>query len=246
MTVSNQVWNWNTIQRSHDSLMNKAYIFACRRLIEEGLRRNKGCEVLDIGCGSGLVLRHLNAVWPNFNKYFGLDINRDGILKLENRANNLSINHKVSGSVQDASIFNQEFENRFDQIFSNFCFYTIQDKERRISALNNVRLYSRSKATFHIALPSENYSAFLIAKQCIFDELNDRDQNLFLKILRGIALVPYQYEFVLKPIEKKVNEGLFLRFNQKTIEKEFKEAGLKIDTIQSDYGTCAYHIHGKI
>lgn len=102
---------------------------------------------------------------------------------------------------------------------------------------------SCNKATFHISLPSENYSASNISFQCLKDELND-NQCLFIKSIRTAFLVPYQWHFVLKPIEQKANEGIFIRFNPTQIENEFKEAGLAIDSLTLDYGGCGYHIHG--
>ena len=77
------------------------------------------------------------------------------------------------------------------------------------------------------------------------DELAD-SQNILYKAARSSILVPYQWKFVLKPIEAQINNGKFIRFNQNMIRDEFFSADLSISKLSLDYGFCGYHIHGII
>jgi SAM-dependent methyltransferase len=243
--MTKQVWNWSSLQRKSDSLMNKAYIKACERLILRAFILNpKSFHILDIGSGSGLVLRHINAIAKNPFNYLGTDLNPEGLEILKKRAKNLNILDRVETLSADCSIQNTDWKSKFDQVFSNFCLYTINDRQTRLSALKNIAYYLKPNGTFHIALPSDNYGANKIAIQCLIDELSD-SQNLLLKFVRTIFLVPYQWFFVLRPIEKRVNNGDFVRFSQNQIEAEFSAAGLEINEIIIDYGGSGFHIHGK-
>lgn len=242
MNKSNQVWTWNTFQRSTDSLMNKAYIVACKKLVNRAFEINPSAsKILDIGAGSGLVLRHIDQS-KNFT-YLGTDINTDGLEKIKLRAEKLGIKDKAFVQVLDACEFDQLHFKKYDMIFSNFCLYTIVDRSKRITALKNIRSYLSDSGTFHIALPSERYAALDIAKQCFKEEVIDK-QNFVSKCIRFLFLVPYQWEFVLKPIENRINSGEFLRFSRDQIVTEFLEAGLKIDELYLYYGRSGYHIHG--
>jgi SAM-dependent methyltransferase len=241
-----QVWNWKKFQRRTDSLMNKAYIFSCRRLVERAQELNPTPkEILDIGAGSGLVLRHISSIYKSSFSYKGIDLSKAGLSMLNQRAERLKIGNQVSFQCLDISETDNNLIQCYDLIFSNFCFYTIKDNQKRALALRNLYSYLKDDGTFHVALPSKGYSASGIAIQCFKDELSDASQNFLMKILRAFILVPYQWYFVLKPIEKKINEGFFLRFSKEQIEKEFSQANLTIKSISLDYGGCGYHIHGK-
>lgn len=239
-----QVWSWKSLQRSTDSLMNKAYIFACGRLVAKAFKStNENISILDVGAGSGLVLRHIHSkIQKNYN-YLGIDLSEDGLQRLLIRAEKLEIQSKVKIQQNDISVFNPEWKSKFEIIFSNFCLYTIKDQDKRISALKNISYYLKDSGEFHIALPSEYYSASGIATQCTKDEFADQ-QNLLNKIVRLFILVPYQWKFVLTPIEAKVNSGEFTKFTKDMIKKEFELGGLKIKDINLDYGNCGYHISG--
>lgn len=164
---------------------------------------------------------------------------------LRTRALKLDIQHKVSTQVDDITQIRHEWKNRFDTVFSNFCLYTIKDDLMRIQALQNIKDYLKPEGTFHIALPSEAYSAANIALQCLKDEVHDPSVSFFLKTLRVGFLVPYQWKFVLTPIAEKVHNGPFHYFSPDNIRDDFKQAGLEIKSIRLDYGGCGYHIHGS-
>jgi SAM-dependent methyltransferase len=244
---ANQVWNWSTIQRRHDFLMNKAYVHACGRLVKASLNyRNDGFNYLDVGAGSGLVLRHLTENVSSSFRYTGMDLSQEGLARLVQRAKSNGRELEVRVFQQDISIYHQPFDRGFDKIISNFCLYTIKDYQARFNALSNIRKYlNPNGGSFHIALPSEFYSANNISIQCLRDEIADR-QNIVLKIVRAALLVPYQWKYVLRPIEDRVNSGEFLRFTEANIREEFKAAGLKIEEINLDYGFSGYHIHGRL
>lgn len=67
-----QVWQWSGAQRRSDRWMNKAYINACGRLVGVAKQsKSKFGDVLDVGSGSGLVLRHLVGNGGEFKTYLG-------------------------------------------------------------------------------------------------------------------------------------------------------------------------------
>lgn len=240
----NQVWSWNSLQRRTDALMNKAYINAAERLIQSALRiNNSPHNILDVGAGSGLILRQLDKMATNPFRYTGIDLNNEGLEILKIRAEKLKLNNKVTTIQNDITEISSDFISKYDMIISNFCLYTINNSDKRQRALDNIRLYLKENGSFHIALPSENYSASNIIFQCLKDELFD-NQNIVLKTIRSTLLVPYQWQFVLKPIEDKVNNGQFTKFSPLQIEAEFKKSKLKITSFNLDYGGCGYHVHG--
>lgn len=240
MSEVKQVWQWSTFQRSTDSLMNKAYVKACERLvINANISNKQKPRILDVGCGSGLVARFLDS-HVRIYEYTGIDLNQEGLNLLQERKKKLINASQIESGIQDITIFEESFVNTFDHIFSNFCLYTIKEPAERSSALKNIKQYLKPDGKFHIALPTSKYSAFNISYQCIKDEIKDR------KLARALLLVPYQYLFVLKPIEEKVNSGAFRKFKQEEIEFEFKSAGLVVESIETDYGGCGFHVHGSL
>jgi len=240
----NQVWNWSSLQRKTDALMNKAYINAAERLVINALKINSAPQnILDVGAGSGLILRHLANKNLNHFNYTGIDLNTEGLEILKQRASKLNLSSNVITKQDDITKKNSDFICKYDMIISNFCLYTISNSDRRQQALDNISSYLSDDGSFHISLPSENYSAGNISFQCFKDELIDK-QNVVLKTIRTTLLVPYQWHFVLKPIEAKVESGDFTKFNPLQIETEFRKSKLKITSLGLDYGGCGYHIHG--
>ena len=241
-----QVWNWKSIQRKYDALMNKAYINSCKRLVEDSfLYQTEEYKLLDVGAGSGLVFRHIADTIKEKFEYTGIDLNTDGLSRIYKRAegkNNLS---KIETIQNNICLYEKAFEKKFNKIYSNFCLYTIKDQDSRLNALKNIKKYLKPGGSFHISVPSEYYSATNIAIQCLKDELAD-SQNILYKAARSSILVPYQWKFVLKPIEAQINNGKFIRFNQNMIRDEFFSADLSISKLSLDYGFCGYHIHGII
>ncbi len=241
--ISSQVWSWSSLQRKHDFLMNKAYIKACSRFVKNAFSINPtAVNILDIGAGSGLVLKFIKEFSSDSFQYTGTDLNSEGLEILLKRADKLNCKNQVNTIEDNITISNNSFINKYDMIISNFCLYTIKSPQQRINALKNISSYIKSHGSIHISVPTENYSAENIALQCLKDEIND-NQNIVLKVLRSSLLVPYQWHYVLKPIAQKAQAGHFIKFTLSQIKFEFTQANLEIKEIALDYGGCGYQIH---
>ncbi len=223
--------------------MNRAYFNSGRDLVRWAREfRERASRILDVGCGSGLVLEHLMREQLLFEEYFGVDPSAAGIQLLQARA----VRWKQLNSVRTAELTAQEItksdQGEFDLIFSHFSLYLIPEKVERAKALDNIRNCLTPGGRLYLGLPMDNYSAKDICIECFRSELVDEDFPFPLRLLRAALLVPYQFRNVVKPIEEKVKGGVFVGFTESGVEEEVRAAGLQVLEIRRAYGGCGVHV----
>ena len=74
-------------------------------------------NVLDVGCGNGLLIHFLNQKWPNAN-YFGID-NHEGSI-LDAKSNSKHLNNVF---IHECDLFEYNTDIKFDHIVSNPPFF---------------------------------------------------------------------------------------------------------------------------
>ena len=225
--------------------MNKAFIRSAQRLASRAVELNPNMErVCDVGAGSGQMLKHLHDVLRRPFVYHAIDLSPDGLALLRDRAKALGIDQvqTVEGDVSESTPYG---DGNFDAIVSHFCIYTIKDPATRRLVFENMFKALKPGGTVHIATTSELYGAAAIARQCLADELDDARSSWGLGLIRAGLLVPYQWRFVLRPIEARVNAGEFVRFSGEQIRNEVGAVGFEVEDLRVDYGGCGYHLHAR-
>jgi len=134
----------NNVNKSYNSIASKFSASRNRPWIEFDLYKNfvtTGASVLDIGCGNGRLLLHLDDLPVN---YTGLDISSE---MLEHAAKNTSevISKK---KFVNANVLNANFtENTFDNIFAVASFHHLHGFFNRLKFLKNLYLWSKPNST---------------------------------------------------------------------------------------------------
>lgn len=129
---SPQKWNiyqqeyWNKIAPNYDSLYESKWSIAENQQLAEQLQQlqnfNNTCNVLDLGCGTGLGFEICSRIAPKGFRYSGLDIASEMVAVGREKWSNASF---FIGDMSNLSMFMPE---SFDIVISLFTAFSYSDK----------------------------------------------------------------------------------------------------------------------
>ena len=95
----------------------------CKILVEKYMNLKNGAKILDIGCGTALILKYLH----KYNvEYYGFDFNEDYIDQLNLKYKDYSNYNFIKGRVND---FQDENFGNFDIVLARAVLHHLDDKE---------------------------------------------------------------------------------------------------------------------
>jgi ubiquinone/menaquinone biosynthesis C-methylase UbiE len=152
-----------------------------RRLVHEA-RIGPGCEVLDLGCGTGtltLLVKHLHAE----AKVHGLDGDPKALAiarrKAERAQAEIALDHGLSYELPYP-------DGSFDRVLSSLLFHHL-DRDAKTRTLDEVRRVLKSGGAVHIVdfgKPSTSLGASLARLICRGDHLRDNLEGRMVELLQ--------------------------------------------------------------
>ena len=98
----------------------------------EKLNLRNGCNILDVGCGTGNHLLKLAGLFPE-GRYYGIDVSKNSIEEAKQKS--ISKNLDIAFICGDASDTSTLHNNFFDLIMSIYALYYVKNPEKLLSIL---------------------------------------------------------------------------------------------------------------
>ena len=112
----------------------------------------KHLNLLDAGCGSGLLLQFLSGRIKEGMSYTGIDLLRAGVERALFRAKELGITNEVSFFQSDLTL--PLTGEKFDVIVCHFSLYTISSNEKRKKSYQNLKSLMKPGGLIILTNPS--------------------------------------------------------------------------------------------
>jgi len=109
---------------------------------------NRGCRVLDVGCGAGRVAMSIAEAFPNAT-VVGLDPDEPSIRRAQNAAAGKGLEEKITFTIGTTN--DQEYEEQFDLITAFDC---VHDFAEPLTTLREIRTLLSPEGTLLIVEPS--------------------------------------------------------------------------------------------
>ncbi len=232
-------WRLGFQSRLYDLLTPEAYRESARRCVQS-VPVKKGQVLLDVGCGSGLLIEGMNDRLDFGLRYLGVDIQISGLIRAQNKA-------EKEGSV---SLFQADFthplplkKESVDIIAAHFSLYTIADRERRKKILSGLVELLKPRGLMVIVNPSREYSAKKIIRESV--GLVRERNGAFSAWVKKLFLYPLTTCLGLKFIEKQLKADQWHAFSFNELCEEMESAGLVVVHSEPVYAGCAHLVTGR-
>ena len=151
-------WKIGFNSRLYDGLSPEAYIESLQR-VADSIKLHEGEWMLDVGCGSGLLLPLLADRLTQGERYLGMDILSAGLVNLRSRANRLNLNGSVSGVQADLSNSLPLADASIPCVAAHFSIYTLPEEKIRRRAYQELFRIVKPGGMLVTANPIHSYNA---------------------------------------------------------------------------------------
>ncbi len=240
---SRNYWLVGFQSRLYDRLSPESYFESMRRVVA-ALPDGKSLNLLDVGCGSGLLLRFLKARIREGMVYTGLDILGAGVEQALLRAQELGIADRVSCLQSDlTSSFPLEGQ-KFDVVVGHFSLYTLGSHENRQKALKNLKAVMKPEGLLILENPSADYDADSIIKESI--RLVRARDGFLDSLIKRCLIYPFTKAIGLRFIQKQLRSGEWKSYTREEFSLEMKRADFEVQHIEEVYAGSAFLVIGKL
>jgi ubiquinone/menaquinone biosynthesis C-methylase UbiE len=173
--------------------------------------KNKPLKVLDIGCGQGVLSRHL----PKETLYTGIDFSKS----LVQKANQQKIRKTDCFIHQDAT---EEFDLDEKDFSHAFIILALQNMEHPLAVFKNAFKHLKENGKLYIVL---NHPSFRIPRQSSW-EIDEKQKIQFRRVNRYLS--PLKIPLQMHPGKDSSITTWSFHFPLSAYSKMLKEAGFKI------------------
>jgi ubiquinone/menaquinone biosynthesis C-methylase UbiE len=234
---SKNYWSVGFQSKLYDRLSPESYFESMRQVVAR-LPDKENLSLLDAGCGSGLLLRFLEARIRGGMEYTGADMLKSGIETTLQRAQELGIDDRVSCFQADLTAPLPVDTKKFDVIIGHFCLYTLASDELRQLALENLKFALKPKGLLILVNPSEQYDADAIIEQSM-QLVRDRS-GILTSLVKQYLVYPLTKSMGLRFIQKQLRLKVWKAYTSVEFSQEIEKAGFEVEHIEEVYAGSAY------
>ena len=238
---SKNYWSIGFNSKLYDLLSPESYFESIQRVVDN-IPDEKALNLLDAGCGSGLLLKFLSGRIREGMSYTGIDLLRTGVERVLLRAKKLGITSQVSCFQYDLT--SSLIEEKFDVIVAHFSIYTISSREQRLKGLVCLKSLMKPQGTLILVNPSIKYNIDSIIKESIC-LVRDR-YGLIASLIRQVLIYPFTKSLGLTFIQRQLRAREWKAYTRDEFLYEMREAGFVVQHIEELYAGCAFLAIGKI
>lgn len=225
----------------YDLLTPQAYRESARRCIQS-LPIKKGQVLLDVGCGSGLLIEYLQDQLEFGLRYMGTDIQFPGLTRaLAKIPKGIEVQELLfqSDLTQPLPIKKESV----DVIAAHFSLYTIADTETRKRVLSNLKALLKPRGLMVIVNPSRQYDAKRIIRESA-EQVKEQRGVLSAWVQRWF-FYPFTYYLGLKFIERQLKLEKWQAFSLEELCQEVEGQGMTVVHTESLYAGSAHLVTGR-
>jgi len=240
---SKNYWRVGFRSSLYDRLSPESYFESMRRVVA-ALPDGKSLNLLDAGCGSGLLLHFLAEHIREGMLYTGLDILKPGVEQALLRAEGLGIANRVSCFQSDLTSTFPLDGQKFDVVVGHFSLYTLASSEKRQEALANMKAAMKPEGLLILANPSVDYDADSIIEESV---RLVRDRHGFMaSLIRRCLIYPFTKTIGLRFIQKQLRLGEWKAYTREELTEEMERAGFVVQAIEDVYAGSAFLAIGHL
>ncbi|AZT91016.1 class I SAM-dependent methyltransferase [Caldicellulosiruptor changbaiensis] len=213
-------------KRFSNVFFNKKLIlrFLKNTFLEFGI--SKKARILDIGCGTGSILRSLAQI--GFKKLYGIDISRQ-MIKFA----------YITNSSFNVRLYNKNFldfvpRNKFDVVLSTMDVLNHVDKKDLLKYFENVRRVLRSNGLFIFDINLKEYLKSLGKREKVVKKVDDILFTWKFKAMRKKISINFSIADVKTAVHDKIIEYIY---SDQEIEKFLKKSKFVIVKRVYDYNS---------
>jgi len=240
---SENYWSVGFQSRLYDRLSPESYFESMRRVVAF-LPEGKSLALLDAGCGSGLLLRFLEARIREGLVYTGTDLLKSGVGQALLRAQKLGVADRVSCFQLDLTSPLPVDGQKFDVVVGHFSLYTLASSELRQLALKNLKAVMKAEGVLIVANPSVDYDADAIIKQSI--RLVRENNGFLASLIKQYLVYPFTKAIGLRFIQKQLRSGKWQAYTREEFSQEMERAGFAVQHIEEIYAGSAFLGVGRL
>ncbi len=234
---SENYWSVGFQSSLYDRLSPESYFESMRRVVAK-LPVGKSLNLWDAGCGSGLLLRFLDARFREGLHYTGTDRLKSGVDQTLLRAHQLGIANRVSCFQSDLTCPFPIEGQMFDVVVGHFSLYTLASSENRQLALNYIKAVLKEEGMLILVNPSVDYDALAIIEQSV--ELVREYQGLSMSLIKKYMVYPFTRTIGLRYIQEQLRSGKWQATTREGFSQEMESVGFKVESIETVYAGSAF------
>jgi SAM-dependent methyltransferase len=240
---SKNYWSIGFQSKLYDWLSPESYFESMRRVVS-GLPDEKSIRLLDAGCGSGLLLRFLEARINQGMIYTGIDLLKSGVDRALLRAQEMGITDRVSCFQHDLNSPLPKINEKFDVVVGHFCLYTLATDESRQLALEYLKSAMKPEGVLILVNPSSNYDADSIIDHSV-QLIRERDGSL-ASLIKKLLIYPFTNTMGLRFIQKQLRLKKWKGYTREEFTQELESGGFEILYLEEVYAGSAFLGIGKL
>jgi ubiquinone/menaquinone biosynthesis C-methylase UbiE len=242
-TYQKNYWRVGFATKLYDWLCPEAYWQSIRTCVK--VAPNKQDAVwLDIGCGSGQLIRYIADRHGSRFRYIGLDVLSAGLAVGKAKAEALADQPQTLYVQSDLTKALPLRPGSVDIAVAHFSLYTLADGKDRRKVLEQVRDILKPKGRLIVANPSLSYDVDEIIKASM--ELDWERHGPFVTMLKGCLVYPLAARFGLKFIKQQLTENHWHAYSLKELKQEVESAGFHVERFETVYGGSGYLVVGRV
>jgi SAM-dependent methyltransferase len=234
-------WSIGFQSQLYDRLSPESYFESMRRVVDV-IPHKKNLSLLDIGCGSGLLLQFLEGRIREGMVYTGVDCLKTGVAEVLSRAQRLGIANRVSCFQSDLTSL--LVGQKFDVVVGHFSLYVIYPDEQRLEVLSNLKTIMNPEGLLILTNPSINYDVDSIIEESI--NLVRNRYGFLSSLIKQILIYPLTKAIGLRFIKKQLRQGKWKAYTIEEFSREIKEAGFLVQDIEEVYAESAFLATGRL
>ncbi len=229
---SKKYWKWGFCSKLYDALTPESYRESLRQVVRQ-LPKKSNLTLLDVGCGSGLLVDVFKEQGIEGIRYLATDVLDEGVAHAWQKATQ---NFKSGEALCFRSDLERGLavkERSLDVAVAHFSLYTLSDDSLRNEVFRDLYKSLKPGGRLICVNPSIDYDPKNIIEESL--DLLVQRKNCFLYGSKRFLVYPLTFWFGLKFIYSQLRSGNWRFYTREEIKEVLQKSGFKINSFKPVY-----------